>query len=128
MRIISVGVIGLFLLQASVANTQVEYLAASEDIVIGSPFVTNPGKAPALLTPVTHIAVINRESEKWPFTPLPERAMPPPLVCDNAELTGVTGERAHPNSSAAAMKNLAEGHKATRFWAVLNKNRVMLIT
>ena len=118
MRIISVGVIGLFLLQASVANTQVEYLAASEDIVIGSPFVTNPGKAPALLTPVTHIAVINRESEKWPFTPLPERAMPPPLWCDNAEQTGLTGTCTHPNSSAADRSTLAEGHKAARRWSV----------
>ncbi len=127
MRIISVGVIGVFLLHASTAYTQVNDLAVYDDVTVATSSVITRGKVPTLLTPVSHIAVINRESEKWPFTPLPERAMPPPLVCDNAELTGVTGESAHPNSSAAAETNLAEGHKAARFWAVLNKNRVMLI-
>ena len=127
MRIALVGcMLGLLLASESVAA--VYELPVDTDMAITGPAPVNGHQKRPTAIPVSQSVLFNRECEKWPFTPLPERAMPPPLVCDNAELTGVTGERAHPNSSAAAMKNLAEGHKATRFWAVLNKNRVMIIT
>ena len=117
MRIALVGcILGLLLASESVAA--VYELPDDTDVVITGPAPVNDHHKHPTAIPVSQSVLFNRECEKWPFTPLPERAMPPPLWCDNAELSGLTSTCTHPNSSAADRSTLAEGHKAARRWAV----------
>ena len=117
MRIALVGcMLGLILASESVAA--VCELPYYTDVAITGPAPANGHHKHPTAIPVSQSVLFNRECEKWPFTPLPERAMPPPLWCDNAELSGLTGTCTHPNSSAADRSTLAEGHKAARRWAV----------
>ena len=117
MRIALVGcMLGLILASESVAA--ICELPGDTDVAITGPAPANGHHKHPTAIPVSQSVLFNRECEKWPFTPLPERAMPPPLWCDNAELSGLTGTCTHPNSSAADRSTLGEGHKAARCWAV----------
>jgi hypothetical protein len=117
MRIALVGcMLGLMLASKSVVA--VYELPDDTDMVLSGPAPADCYQKRARAIPVSQSVLFNRECEKWPFTPLPERAMPPPLWCDNAEQAGLTGTCTHPNSSAADRSTLAEGHKAARRWAV----------
>ena len=117
MRIALVGcMLGLILASKSVAA--VYELPDDADMALSGPAPADCYQKRARAIPVSQSVLFNRECEKWPFTPLPERAMPPPLWCDNAELSGLTGTCTHPNSSAADRSTLAEGHKAARRWVV----------
>ena len=117
MRIALVGcMLGLILASESVAA--VCELPGDTDVAITGPAPVNDHHKHSTAIPVSQSVLFNRECEKWPFTPLPERAMPPPLWCDNAELSGLTSTCTHPNSSAADRSTLAEGHKAARRWVV----------
>ena len=117
MRIALVGcMLGLILASKSVAA--VYELPDDADMALSGPAPADCYQKRARAIPVSQSVLFNRECEKWPFTPLPERAMPPPLWCDKAELSGLTGTCTHPNSSAADRSTLAEGHKAARRWVV----------
>ena len=117
MRIALVGcMLGLMLASKSVVA--VYELPDDTDMAISGPAPADCHQKRARAIPVSQSVLFNRECEKWPFTPLPERAMPPPLWCDNAELSGSSGTCTHPNSSAADRSTLAEGHKAARRWVV----------
>ena len=116
-RIALVGcMLGLMLASKSVVA--VYELPDDTDMALSGPAPADCYQKRARAIPVSQSVLFNRECEKWPFTPLPERAMPPPLWCDNAELSGLTGTCTHPNSSAADRSTLAEGHKAARRWSV----------
>ena len=118
MRIALVGcMLGLLLANRSVATVTFEQSVYTDVAITGPAPVNGPQKHPTAI-PVSQSVLFNRECEKWPFTPLPERAMPPPLWCDNAEQTGLTGTCAHPIPQPPTSFNLAEGHKATRVWYV----------
>ena len=122
MRIALVGcMLGLLLASESVAA--VYELPDDTDVVITGPAPVNDHHKHPTAIPVSQSVLFNRECEKWPFTPLPERAMSPPLWCDNAEQTGLTGTCTHPIPQPPTNFTLAEGHKAARVWIVLN-NRV----
>lgn len=118
MRIALVGcMLGLMLASKSVVAESYP-LPDDTDMAFSGPAPADCCQKRARAIPVSQSVLFNRECEKWPFTPLPERAMPPPLWCDNAELSGSSGTCTHPNSSAADRSTLAEGHKAARRWVV----------
>ena len=122
MRIALVGcMLGLLLASESVAA--VYELPVDTDMAITGPAPVNGHQKRPTAIPVSQSVLFNRECEKWPFTPLPERAMPPPLWCDNAVQTGLTGTCTLPIPQPPPSFTLAEGHKAARVWIVLN-NRV----
>ena len=117
MRIALVGcMLGLLLASESVAA--VYELPVDTDMAITGPAPVNGHQKRPTAIPVSQSVLFNRECEKWPFTPLPERAMPPPLWCDNAEQTGLTGTCTHPIPQPPPSFTLAEGHKAARRWVV----------
>ena len=117
MRIALVGcTLGLMLASKSVVA--VYELPDDTDMALSGPAPADCHQKHARAIPVSQSVLFNRECEKWPFTPLPERAMPPPLWCDNAEQTGLTGTCTHPIPQPPTSFTLAEGHKAARRWVV----------